>query len=84
MRIGIMLRHLDQHGGGVLVYTHNLLRELLALESEHEFVLIYRDESFLGSHAQHAHVREVALPARSVLTGTSWRCGVSSGKSGWT
>ena len=22
MRIGIMLRHYDQHGGGVRVYTH--------------------------------------------------------------
>jgi hypothetical protein len=43
MKIGIMLRHYNQHGGGVWVYTRNLLRELLALETPHEFVLFYRD-----------------------------------------
>jgi len=31
MRIGIMVRRPDQHGGGVLVYTHHLLRELPGL-----------------------------------------------------
>ncbi len=43
MRIAIMLRHIDQHGGGVLVYTRNLLRELLALDTSHEFVFMYQD-----------------------------------------
>ena len=68
MRIGIMLRHLDQHGGGVLVYTENLLRELLTLETDHEFVLIYRDPAFLGRFADHERVREVAVASRSVLS----------------
>jgi len=47
MKIGIMLRHLGQHGGGVLVYTENLLREISSMESGHEFVFIYNDKKNL-------------------------------------
>ena len=67
MKIGIMLRHLDQHGGGVLVYTRNLLRELLALDSPHEFVLIYRNPQLLGTYRHHPHVQEVVVEAPNVL-----------------
>ena len=49
MKIGVMLRHLGQHGGGVLVYTHHLLREMLTLDTPHEFVLLYQEPSWLGS-----------------------------------
>ena len=38
-----MLRHYDQHQGGVRVYTRKLLRAMFDLRSEHEFVLLYRD-----------------------------------------
>ena len=58
-----MLRHPDQHGGGVLVYTRNLLRELLALEAGHEFVLMYSDSKHLGTHGSRDHVTEVARAA---------------------
>jgi hypothetical protein len=63
MKIGIMLRHLGQHGGGVLVYTHNLLREMLALDTPHEFVLLYQEPSRLGSFSNRheGRVRELAL-----------------------
>ncbi len=67
MTIGIMLRHLGQHGGGVVVYTRNLVRELLALESPHRFVLLYREPRFLGTHADGERVREVALRAPSAF-----------------
>jgi hypothetical protein len=33
MRIGIILRYLNQHKGGVLRYTDNLLREMLRLDT---------------------------------------------------
>ena len=68
MRIGVMLRHYDQHGGGVKVYTERLLRALLDLGSEHQFVFLYRNPSLVGTYAREAAVEEVALPARSVLT----------------
>ena len=68
MRIGIMLRHYDQHGAGVKVYTQRLLRALLDLESGHEFVFLYRNPSLIGTYRGESAVEEVALPARSVLT----------------
>lgn len=61
-----MLRHLDQHGGGVLVYTQNLLDHLLALDSRHEFVFLYRDSARIGSFADHARVTEISSNTRSL------------------
>ena len=68
MRIGIMLRHYDQHGGGVKVYTQRLLRAMLDLRSGHEFVFLYRNPSLIGTYHAEPGVEEAALPARSVLT----------------
>ena len=68
MRIGVMLRHYDQHHGGVRVYTHRLLHAMFALERGHEFVLLYRNPALVGTHATAPSVEEVALPARSVLS----------------
>jgi glycosyltransferase involved in cell wall biosynthesis len=63
-----MLRHYDQHGGGVKVYTQRILRALLDLKSEHEFVFLYRNPSLVGTYRDEAAVEELVLPARSVLT----------------
>ncbi len=63
-----MLRHYDQHGGGVKVYTQRLLRALLDLRSEHEFVFLYRNPSLVGTYRDEPAVEEISLPARSVLT----------------
>jgi glycosyltransferase involved in cell wall biosynthesis len=68
VRIGIMLRHYDQHGGGVKVYTQRLLRALLDLRSQHEFVFLYKNPALVGTYAEERSVAEVALPARSVLS----------------
>jgi glycosyltransferase involved in cell wall biosynthesis len=62
-----MLRHYDQHGGGVKVYTQHLLRALLDLRSEHEFILLYRNPSLVGTYRNEPGVEEVAISARSVL-----------------
>jgi glycosyltransferase involved in cell wall biosynthesis len=67
MRIGVMLRHLDQHPGGVKVYTHRLLGALLNRQDEHEYVLMYRDRRLLGTFRGHDRVQEIAAPARSAL-----------------
>ncbi|MGN6391060.1 MAG: glycosyltransferase family 4 protein [Gemmatimonadales bacterium] len=66
MRIGIMLRHYDQHQGGVRVYTRRLLEAIFALEPAHEFILLYRNPALVGTYAHHG-VEETALSARSVL-----------------
>lgn len=62
-----MLRHYDQHGGGVKVYTQRLLRALLDLKSAHEFVLLYRNPALVGTYGGEPAVEEVSLPARSVF-----------------
>ena len=67
MKIGVMLRHFDQHGGGVRVYTHQLLRALLHLNSPHEFVFLYKNPSLLGTYAQEPNVTEIAAPSPHVL-----------------
>ena len=67
MRIGVMLRHYDQHMGGVRVYTRMLLQALLELRTGHEFVFLYRNPALVGTHAADPQVQEVALRARSFL-----------------
>lgn len=67
MKIGIMLRHYDQHGGGVRVYTQNLIRELAHLDSQHELVLIYRDPRLVGTYGNGRRIREIAVKAPSVF-----------------
>jgi glycosyltransferase involved in cell wall biosynthesis len=63
-----MLRHYDQHAGGVKVYTSRLLRAMLDLGTGHEFVLLYRNPDLVGTYAGNSGVREVALAGRSFLT----------------
>lgn len=67
MRIGVMLRHYDQHGGGVKVYTREILRELLAIHSAHEFVFLFNTRGLLGTYRDHGNVTEVVVPGKSVL-----------------
>ena len=61
MRIGIMLRHYDQHGGGVRVYTRELLRAMLDLGTEHEFVFMYKNSSLCGNYKNDPEVAELAF-----------------------
>jgi glycosyltransferase involved in cell wall biosynthesis len=67
MRIGIMLRHYDQHGGGVRVYTHQILRAMLDLQSPHEFVFLYKNSALVGTYRGDPQVTEVVLPGKSIL-----------------
>lgn len=66
MNIALMLRALDEKGG-VGVYTRHLVRELLALDTPHRFVLLYRGPEQLGRFADHERVVERVLPSASNL-----------------
>ncbi len=57
MRIGIMLRSLDEQGG-VGVYTRYITESLLALDPQNEYILFYRSSRNLGRFAQHPNVTE--------------------------
>lgn len=62
MRIGLMLRPLEEKGG-VGVYTRNLLNELLEQDRHNEYVLFYINRERLGQFAGRPNVREVYLSA---------------------
>jgi len=57
MRIGLMLRSLDE-GGGISIYAQNIVQELLRLDKQNEYVLFYRSEKHVGRFADHANVTE--------------------------
>ena len=67
MRLGIMLRHFDQHEGGVKVYTRELLDALLSINTRHEILLLYRNPARLGTYAHRDGVREVLLESGSIV-----------------
>ena len=62
-----MLRHYDQHGGGVRVYTHQILRAMLDLDSSHEFVFLYKNPALIGTYKGDPQVTEVVLPGKNIL-----------------
>jgi glycosyltransferase involved in cell wall biosynthesis len=64
MRIGIMLRSIDEKGG-VGVYTRNIVRELLQFDKNNEYVLFYANPSNVGLFSHHESVREVWLGGRN-------------------
>ena len=57
MRIGIMLRSIDEKGG-VGVYTRNIVKELLQLDAKNDYVLFYANRSNIGLFAHHPNVAE--------------------------
>ncbi len=57
MRIGLMLRSLDEKGG-IGVYTENLVNELLRIDRQNRYVLFYRTASNLGRFDGYDNVTE--------------------------
>ena len=62
MRIGIMLRSLDEKGG-IGVYTGNILRELLNLDQKNRYILFYRNAANRGRFIHHPNVSEQVVKA---------------------
>lgn len=67
MRIGIMLRTMDEQQG-IGVYTRNLVDELLRQDARNEYVLYYRNPAHLGRYAAPPRVTErlVTAPNKAV------------------
>ncbi len=66
MKIGIMLRTIDERQG-IGVYTQNLIREMLEIDHETDFVLMYRNPAFVGTFATYANVKEILVKARGKI-----------------
>jgi len=67
VRIAVMLRHYDQHGGGVRVYTRALLRQLIEHHPEHEYILLFNNPALTSGFRDRPQVREMVVPGGSVL-----------------
>ncbi len=67
MRIGIMLRNLNEKGG-IQGYTINLLESMLQMaEHDLEFILIYSDPQYLGTFSRFKNVKEIAAKASNKI-----------------
>jgi glycosyltransferase involved in cell wall biosynthesis len=64
MRIGIMLRSIDEKGG-VGVYTRNIVKELLQLDKNNEYILFYTNPANVGLFSHHENVKEVWVRGRN-------------------
>jgi len=58
MRIGIMLRSIDEKGG-VGVYTRNIVKELLKLDKKNKYILFYANPTNIGLYKNHDNVQEL-------------------------
>lgn len=66
MRIGIMLRHINELGG-INVYTKNIIRSLLKIDNKNEYILLYRNSKELGLFSNYANVEEHTLKSYNKL-----------------
>jgi glycosyltransferase involved in cell wall biosynthesis len=67
MRIGVMLRTLDELGG-IGMYTRYLIRELLELDKKNHYFLFYRNPENLGRFADRINVKEINIrPYNKIL-----------------
>jgi glycosyltransferase involved in cell wall biosynthesis len=60
MKIGIMIRNLNEKGG-INVYTRNLIENMLNINSAFQFVLIFPDPAFIGIFGSYPNVKEIAV-----------------------
>ena len=66
LRIAIMLRSLDEKGG-IGVYSDNITRELLELDSSNRYILMYANAGNLGRHSHRPNVEERVVRAPQKL-----------------
>jgi glycosyltransferase involved in cell wall biosynthesis len=67
MKIGVMLRHLEQHGGGVLVYTTNLLDHLPRLDPDNEYCFLVPNAGQAARWAGMDNVSEIVVGGSNKL-----------------
>ena len=53
--------------GGIVVYTKNIIENLLEIDKENEYVFLYNNPSLLGAYSKYKNVREVVISFRNKL-----------------
>jgi len=66
MKIGIMLRHLNKLGG-IVVYTKNLIENLLEIDKKNEYVFLYNTNSLIGTYSKYKNVKEIVINIQNRL-----------------
>jgi glycosyltransferase involved in cell wall biosynthesis len=64
MRIGVMLRHLGELGG-IVVYTKNVLENLLEIDKKNEYIFLYNSYSLVGTYSKYSNVRELVIDKKN-------------------
>ncbi len=76
MRIAILLYSLDESWGGIGVYTREIVRSLLAIDTTNEYILIYPGFGFArtrrGQFRRHKNAIEIETGASRVPVATYW------------
>jgi len=60
MRIGVMMRSADEVGG-IGVYARNIVEELLEIDSENQYILLYKTDKHLGRYSNYPNCKEILL-----------------------
>lgn len=61
-----MLRHINELGG-IVVYTKNIIENLLEIDKKNKYVFLYNDPSLLGTYSKYTNVKEVVISFKSKL-----------------
>ena len=76
MRIAILLQSLDETWGGIGIYTREIVRALLQVDSSNEYILIYPRFGFgktrRGQYRRHKNAVEIETEWSRVPFGTYW------------
>lgn len=76
MRIGITLQSLDPTWGGIGIYTQEIVRALLALDRDDEFVLLYpgfgAPRKLFGQYRKYRNALEVETDGARIPSGWYW------------
>lgn len=60
MKIAVMMRAMD-HPGSLGLFTEGLVRSLLRLNTDHSYVLVYKERKHFGRFSQFKNVKEVLI-----------------------
>jgi glycosyltransferase involved in cell wall biosynthesis len=79
VKIAIMMRAMDQDSG-FRAYVEGLVQQLLSMEDEHTYLLLYRSPKWLGRFAKYSKAKEILVRAPHKLAWdqvavpyTAWR-----------
>lgn len=71
MRIAIMLRAYDRPGG-IGIYARNIVKHLLRIDGENEYLLIYNNKNHVGTYGDRPNVSETHIAPGNPIVWDQW------------